>query len=134
MGRILYLEHRRLGARIKKPAIGGHTSHISVSGENSRLDGGGRSPDRTSLTLTETRFPITMGKYSIETRDLAPVRPESTQFLSETNAPSTGKVRILMGISRGCYGKARHEMGLPLHRANPQPVLCTHDFELDLGE
>ena len=50
MGRILYLEHRGLSARTKKPAIGGHTSHISVTGEKSRLDGGGRSPDRTRLT------------------------------------------------------------------------------------
>ena len=46
MGRILYLEHRGLSARTKKPAIGGHTSHISVTGEKSRLDGG-RDRDRT---------------------------------------------------------------------------------------
>ena len=49
--------------------------------------GGGRSPDRTSLTLTETRFPITMGKYSIETRDLAPVRPVSTQLPAKSTLP-----------------------------------------------
>ena len=45
-GVILCVEQRRLSVQTKKPAIGGHTSHVSAIEGNSRLDGG-RDRDRT---------------------------------------------------------------------------------------